>query len=329
MSFLRFLRQRSGLLQDMMESTSDSDDDASMLDALALTDAQQNGVLFVEALCARGLLATKVLCAELAQRLLGTGAPEPLLEALQAYAEMDSALQVIDMLLFDADLVSVLRFEQKRRSGGMTESQFLMEKTLGEFVKNVPELCSMLQLTGAVVAGGAALKGFHDGLWSHTWTDGDLDIWQHVKLPPRHRTPLHPTWSLLDSVHMEHAAEVRHAWQQFLTNHGATVELDTDEEYIESLVLQGSTASILHVIRFKSITGRPIQLIFVCHPVDEVVSLFDMEVVKCSFDGSLLISHHPQAIVQRQTKITPRQQNAHRLFLRTEKYRCRGYTVTM
>lgn len=341
-SFVQFLRDRSGLVKDMMDSTYDSDDDASLLQSLALTDEQVSAVRFLQSMVHElrqknvSVSLKDLQCAVAKRNLLFE--PQALLEALSAWPDMDTAVQVADFLLFETDFVQVLRFEADRRIAAediaVASSRLLITKVLSGFIQDVPALSAMLQKTGAVVAGGACLKAFHDAVGGVPWTDGDLDIFQYVDLPSRAITPLHPTWTFSDTVKIGAVAQLRESWQKFLEAQEAEMVVDTtvaDDEYFSVRADRpGNNAVILMVQRFKSRSGRPIQIIFVRKPIHETVMLFDMNICKCTFDGCNLRSTHPYSVISRQAllKVPHFYPNTNRTRLRKMKYETRGYHIT-
>lgn len=159
-----------------------------------------------------------------------------------------------------------------------------MQSVLASFHLDIRTFSELLNATGAVVAGSAALSAYVAET-PNKFTPNDLDIWVHsdffAPLGGGLAPPDHP------------AVAVRHGYQflfaYFMKQHGY-VEVDRPVQSDAEYTANPTFAIIRCIQRFQHTSGRCVQVMHCKVQVDDILDTFDLSVAQTWWVPSL----HPQ-----------------------------------
>lgn len=194
-----------------------------------------------------------------------------------------------------------------------------MDSILASFHLEPETFRGLLQATGGIVAGSAALAAY----LPNTFTPNDLDIWV-----PSDSYAQSATAEDLDSALVVRKTQL-YLFRYFFQTHGyeeVTCLAQSDAEYTSNPVF----AILRSIQRFQHPTsGHSIQVIHCKVPVEQVLETFDLSVAKTWWDPLLnngtLHTHDPVA-TQRKEMYSLRESTTDRETMRIRKYITRGFT---
>jgi hypothetical protein len=150
-----------------------------------------------------------------------------------------------------------------------------MQSLLASFHLEIRPFSELLNATGAIVAGSAALAALVAGT-PYTFTPNDLDIWVHSDFFQSNAIMKHVAFAQPTAVELVRRGHM-YIFSYFLRQHGyVEVErpVQSDVEYTSNPVF-----AILRCIqRFQHPSGRVIQVIHCKVPVEEILDTFDLSV---------------------------------------------------
>jgi hypothetical protein len=199
-----------------------------------------------------------------------------------------------------------------------------MDSVLSSFHFDIVTFSELLNATGAVVAGSAALAAYIP----NKFTPNDLDIWVHSDFFPPSLNGLAPPDHPGVSVRLGY----NYLFAYFMKHHGY-VEVDRpvqrDVEYTSNPVF----AILRSIQRFQHPSGQIVQVMHCKVPVDNILDSFDLSVAKtwwypsCNpkqFPLGTLYTEHPESckaghMYSLREPVTDREK------ARIEKYESRGF----
>ena len=159
----------------------------------------------------------------------------------------------------------------------------------------------LLKETGAIIAGGSALRACYEDGWAST---GDIDIYVNVRHVPR----------------------VKEA----LASISTTLHSRRSNLYCNSFLVRNRIREVI------TLTGHDIDIVCVrnARNVTDVVKNFDLTMCQVWYDGTAMYATHPEHIVEKRGELQGDYIDLYNMgnrFLlnRMDKYRARGFTITL
>lgn len=205
-----------------------------------------------------------------------------------------------------------------------------MQSILSSFHLEIPSFSELLEATGGIVAGSAALAAY-TATCPDTFIPNDLDIWVHSDFFTQDES-VGPAPKYHPGVAVR--LGYNYLFRYFFAQHGYTEivrPVQSDSEYTSNPVF----AILRSIQRFQHKTsGRVIQVMHCKVPVTEILGTFDLSVAQTwwipsshpSFPEGFLQTQDPVATQERKM-YSLREPSTDREKERIAKYEARGFTL--